>query len=307
MSVDNATMPMCRLLRAAVLASAVALSSCAPLRTTQETPVAIPADATALARFMQGKRVVLLGEVHDNASQHALRLAALERVVALGARPALVFEQFDQDRQAAIDRARRERPGDVDYLIEQAKGSGGWHWASYRPMLALALAHRLPIVAGNLSRGDAMRVAKEGWAAVFDDGTRDALRLDALPADFLRKHEQAIAAGHCDRLPAASLAPIARAQIARDIALAQALRPYAPDGVVLIAGNGHVRRDIGVPFWLTPDERAAVVSIGLVERDDEPAQRPLPFDAVVVTAAAERADPCNGVTPARLPRVSPES
>ena len=35
--------------------------------------------------------VVLLGEVHDNAAQHALRLSAFEALLARGARPALVM------------------------------------------------------------------------------------------------------------------------------------------------------------------------------------------------------------------------
>ena len=90
---------------------------------------ALDADPDALARAMAGKRVVVLGEVHDNAKQHALRLSALKALVASGARPALAFEQFDRERQGDIERARRERPRDADYLIAQAGGAPGWHWA----------------------------------------------------------------------------------------------------------------------------------------------------------------------------------
>jgi uncharacterized iron-regulated protein len=35
--------------------------------------------------------VVLLGEVHDNAAQHALRLRAFEALLAKGARPVLAL------------------------------------------------------------------------------------------------------------------------------------------------------------------------------------------------------------------------
>jgi hypothetical protein len=79
----------------------------------------------------------------------------------------------------------------------------------------------------------------------------DELKLDALPADFRRKHADAIAVGHCNLLRAEELPARARAQIARDIIMAQMIRPYLNRGGVLLAGNGHVRRDIGVPFcWL---------------------------------------------------------
>ena len=69
---------------------------------------AAPLDPTpqALARAMDGRRIVVLGEVHDNSAQHALRLAALRIIVDGGARPALAFEQFDREWQADIDRAR---------------------------------------------------------------------------------------------------------------------------------------------------------------------------------------------------------
>ena len=86
----------------------------------------LPATADALAQAMQGSRVVLLGEVHDNAAQHALRAEALRKMVRAGARPAIAFDQFDRGAQDAIDRARRERPGDVDYLIAQGKGAPSW-------------------------------------------------------------------------------------------------------------------------------------------------------------------------------------
>ena len=240
---------------------------------------------------------MLLGEVHDNAAQHALRAAALRKLFVEGARPALAFEQFDRERQAAIARARRERPADPDYLIAQSKGSDDWQWQYYRPYVALALEYGVPIVAANLSRGDAMRIAVDGWGALFDPATRRNLRLDALPAPFVRQHEDAIAVGHCNLLERAALPALAHAQMARDITMAIAIRPYIAAGVVLLAGNGHVRRDLGVPFWLSARERASAVSIGMLERGDTllDARAAPVFDDYVVTERAERADPCKGL------------
>ena len=73
--------------------------------------------------------------------------------------------------------------------------------------------------------------------------------------------------------------------------MAEALRLGAQGGgVVLLAGNGHVRHDIGVPHWLgTVNNR--VFAVGYLEIDDD--STPVAaFDAVVRTAVAERADPC---------------
>jgi uncharacterized iron-regulated protein len=117
-----------------------------------------------------------------------------------------------------------------------------------------------------------------------------------------------VAHGHCDLLPAEALEPMARAQIARDIVLAQSVRPYLTRGVVLLTGNGHVRRDIGVPYWMSPDERSEVLSIGFLELASDAIpledlqQR---FDAVVETPAAERPDPCAALRARHRPAGTP--
>ena len=136
-------------------------------------------------------------------------------------------------------------------------------------------------------------MANNGWPALFDAATRSALRLDALPTDFRRKHEDAIAIGHCNQLPAGAVPALARAQMARDIVMAQSIRPYADRGVVLLAGNGHVRRDVGVSFWLPADAARGAISIGVLERDDSSVpESATDFDAYVITDRAERPDPC---------------
>ena len=237
-------------------------------------PPRLPADADALADAMRGERVVFLGEVHDNPAQHALRAAALRLLVERGARPAIALEQFDQGEQAAIDRARRERAGDVDYLIAQAHGASGWKWELYKPYLSLALQYDLPIVAANLSRSDAMKVAMGAQASRPVD----------VPQAMWQAQQDAIAQGHCNLLPDDALPGMARAQIARDRALAASIDPYAQRGVVLLTGNEHARKDMGAPHWL----HAPSKSIALLEDDDDTAG----FDAYVVTERAARPDPC---------------
>lgn len=244
----------------------------------------LAADPQAVARAMEGKRIVVLGEVHDNAAQHALRLAALKDLVEGGARPAIAFEQFDREWQADIDRARRERPRDADHVIAAGRGAPSWRWELYRPFVQLALDYDLPIVAANLSRRGAMDVATRARASPAVD----------VPANVQRAHEDAIAKGHCDLLPPDALPGMADAQIARDRTLAESLRPHAARGVVLLTGNGHARTDIGVPIWFTPDERRVSTSIGILERggDAGAGEASDRFDAFVLTARAERPDPC---------------
>jgi uncharacterized iron-regulated protein len=282
-------------------AAALALAACAgqaasPPGTAPEATAEFT--ASSLAERMRRRPVVLLGEIHDNEVQHAMRALALELLLQGGARPALAFEQFDRERQADIDRVRQNANLAAGDRLERlvALGAHGWNWSLYRPYLVLALRYDLPIVAADLSRADAMRVSQQGYAAVFDAPAQARLGLDRLPEELLRAQQKAVDEGHCHQMPEQMLPAIARAQVARDAALAEAIAPYLDRGVVLLAGNGHVRRDMGVPRFLPAEQLARLTSIGLIEQDAAPeAVPPGAYDAVFRTPVQARKDPCEGL------------
>ena len=279
---------MLRFLRAAT--GALALAGCT---TDPERDGAF--DAPALSAQMQRRPIVLLGEIHDNSPQHAVEARALASVLLAGLRPALAFEQFDRERQADIDRVIAEDDGSEAQRAERlvALGDRGWNWDLYRPLLELGLRYRLPIVAADLSRADAMHVSREGLLAVLEAEQLRQFGLDPVPADLLDAQQQAIAQGHCHELPSHLLPGLARAQIARDATLALSIRPYLERGVILFTGDGHVRRDIGVPRFLPAPQRDRVISIALIERDEPADSVPQDaYDAVFFTPIQPRPDPC---------------
>lgn len=234
----------------------------------------------------------LFGEVHDNAGQHRVRLRAFEAVLASGARPALLMEQFDRERQAALDGARTS--GNADALIAAAAApDAGWHWPYYRPYIDLALQHGLPIVAANVSRADARRVMREGLDALQFD--------DEVPPDIAQAQAEAVVAAHCGMVDPALGSRMAQAQVARDQYMARMVERHAPRGVVLLAGNFHVRRDIGVPRWLPDSLRERVTTVGLLEEGDD---SPQAYDRALTTPRQPREDPCASM---RLPARSGET
>lgn len=246
---------------------------------------------------LRGDAIVLLGETHDNPEHHAQRLMVLRRAFAQGWRPAIAMEQFDRERQPDIETARRLPGRDAQRVIEAAsppkgKPGGNWNWDYYRPFIALALEYEVPLIAANLSNADAARVVREGYAAVFDADTQRRLRLDRpVPREMQVAQEREIDHGHCNALPAKTLPAMARSQMARDAVMADRLAQAATRGVVLIAGNGHVRRDIGVPRWLGEELQARVLAVGYLEQGGA-AVPEAAFDVVVRTAPAHRSDPC---------------
>ncbi len=236
---------------------------------------------------------LLLGEVHDHPLQHRLRVDWLEALASRG-RFALAMEQFDATRQGDIDRARANHSGAREIAQAAAFQFKGWNWTFYEPYVELALRHDLPLVAANLSMSQARSIAR-GAASPTESvepagwGDEDRERLAA-----------EIRLSHCGMLPESAIAPMAAAQQARDATIAHALVDAHREWrlpVVLLAGSGHVRRDLGVPRYLrglAPGAR--IFSVGLVERngadDDGSEGRSRDFDLTIETPAHPRPDPC---------------
>ncbi|MQM39148.1 hypothetical protein KBTX_03170 [wastewater metagenome] len=258
-------------------------------------------DRPALMARLARADIVLLGEEHDNPHHHENQAAVIDALAARGRHPAVVLEMLRADQQAAVDRARREHPGDVDALAGAVDwADSGWPpWSMYRPVFAAAYRHDLPIVAGNLSRGQLDTLRSRGRAGL-SAATRTRLGLERpQPDDERASMTEAIREGHCGLLPEEMLPRMRGIQRARDGALARAALEAAGEAgmSVVIAGHGHVRTDHAIPRVIAaraPSRRVVAVAFEAAVPDGRggpPAGTP-PFDYVWFTAAVERADPC---------------
>jgi uncharacterized iron-regulated protein len=261
---------------------------------------------------------VLLGEIHDNPSHHRIRgqlilAMAARRAKAKRPPPGLVLEHIRADQALAlvgfraVDKVQRRT---VDDLFEALDwGKSGWPDAElFRPVLSAALDVEWPLVHGNLTREAIRSVARGGMGALDADEIK-RLGLDIGLGDTSQKDLlDQLVESHCGLMPRSALAALADAQRYRDAYMAaqlvDAAKTYA--GAVLLAGNGHVRADRGVPWHLkrmAPDKHMLVVtfaqagsehakSLFYVQRDS--AGRPI-ADYVVITPRVERPDPCEAL------------
>lgn len=268
---------------------AIGLSACAsaPPR-GMDTIVPLSAETRAgLPAAMMTQRFVLMGEVHDNPFGHAWRTQALTRAIEAGWRPAIAMEQFDTRFQPLLDLAMTTCTDAPCVIAAAVPGKSAWEWTYYEPVIDLALKYKLPLLAANLSRADAAKVVRGGLSAVFSGAQLRDMGLAVPPhAELMAAQEQAVADGHCGVLPAAMHGPMATAQIARDAVMAGVMRSAAGP-VVLLAGNGHVRKDIGVPQWLG----APSLSIGFIEGRATTGA----YDQAEGVMPIARPDPCEAV------------
>jgi len=252
-----------------------------------------PVDAAELLRRIAAADMVLLGEVHDNAAQHALRGRLLSAFAAR--RPAVVFEQFTES-DGPIPTPSDGEPLEP-WLDRNGFDRAAWKWPLHRPVVEAAIASGRSLWGSHVSR-EALRPVVRGGEPAAPPHLRSLLERAPLDSAARAALDQDLIEGHCGRLPETMIVGMRAAQTVRDAAMAQALlRARATGPVWLIAGNGHVRRDIAVPRLLraaAPTEN--VLAVGLLER---PAGGGMPsqatrgmFDLVIVTPRVARPDPC---------------
>ena len=120
-------------------------------------------------------------------------------------------------------------------------------------------------------------------------------KLDAaLPGPALKAQQQGIRTGHCNLLPEAQITPMTRIQIAKDISMASTLSQAAVPGkvIVLLSGNGHADRFLGVPQHLGPDLKVKVIRL---RAGPDTGDKASAFDMVWATPALPDKDYCAGL------------
>lgn len=260
--------------------------------------VAVSAQSMSVQTPQNSANIFLLGEIHDNEHGHQRRLERVTQLIKQGPPPVVAMEQFDRENQAVLDAALSQCP-DVDCVVAKA-GTTGWDWRFYKPYVQWALDKKIKLVAANLSNADVRKVMTQGFAAVLGSQLVDTYQLKQIPAQLLTAQHKAIQEGHCNMLPAQAIGPMVQSQIARDVWMAHVVNGVTNAPVVLIAGNGHVRKDAGVFQWLANNKQAQTQVHGFVEGVDQ--HDATWYDHVHVVPQVEREDPCLAFTQSRAPK-----
>jgi uncharacterized iron-regulated protein len=217
--------------------------------------------AGALLSRLLPTPLLLVGEQHDAPEHQALQRELVQQLAERRQLGALVLEMSEAGAHTS-DLPSQASETQVREALRWSGDQGGWPWTTYGPVVMAAVRAGVPVLGGNLPRAD-MRAAMGNEAL---DGL--------LPTEALERQREAIREGHCDLLPTPQIAPMTRIQIARDQAMARtavaAVRPGQT--VLLVAGNGHVQRDLGVPLHLPPDlAHRVVVALARTEADAQAA------------------------------------
>lgn len=276
------------------LICAMALAGCAA-RPSSATPEAITppvADVAARVQALLPLDALLLGEQHDAPDHQRIHREVIEALATRGALAAVVLEMAMQGNSTV------GLVGTSEAAVRAALkwDEKAWPWAAYAPAIMAAVRAGVPVIGSNMPR------AQMGAAMQQPD-------LDQrLNGPALKAQQQLIRLGHCNLLPESQISPMTRIQIARDLAMANAVvqalasaalaAPAKPEQsaktVVLLAGSGHADRTLGVPQHLPPGLKSRSVLLVAGSASDA-GDRAADFDAVWSAAAAPPQDYCAGL------------
>ena len=231
--------------------------------------------------------IFILGEVHDNPAHH---LVQAETVAALAPK-AMVFEMLTKKMAGRVREDMLDDPEALAALLEWDQS--GWpDFELYAPIFAAARgAAFLGAAVPREETRSAMRIGIERAFGAEAElyGLGDELEAEEL-ADRLNLQMDA----HCGALPLELLPGMVDLQRLRDAELARAaVTALAETGgpVVVITGNGHARRDWGMPSYIARvAPEAAVFVLGQSEDGRAPDGG---FDLVLDAPAVDRPDPCD--------------
>lgn len=269
----------------------------------------------AIARF------VLLGEVHDNADHHLWQAWAIRTVSKLrGARivegapqlDVIAMEMVRTDQYDALDKfygrnvavPRPRKARDFGRMLQWSKS--GWpDFEIYEPIIEQALYEQLVIIPASVSRDFIRKLSKEGASALADGESERLVLAQPLGPVLEKALADEIRESHCGLMPESAIAPMSFIQRFRDATMADSLLSVVSGkGGILIAGNGHVRRDRGVAWYLerrgVPAEQIVALKMAEVAEDKTDPEDYVErgengagsVDFVVFTPRQVRDDPC---------------
>jgi uncharacterized iron-regulated protein len=207
-------------------------------------------DMEALIARLADKRVIFVGEQHDRYTDHLNQAAIIEGLLARGRPVAIGMEMFQQPYQPALD---AYVAGEIDEaeLLRRTQYFDRWRfdYRLYRPILSLARAHGIPVIALNLESELTRQVGVAGIASLSEADRARLPEIDRSDSDY-RARLDAIFKQH----PAEqqrNFEHFLEVQLLWDEGMAERaarhLTEHPDSTLVVIAGSGHIEYGQGIP------------------------------------------------------------
>lgn len=200
--------------------------------------------------------VVYLGENHDNPEDHEIQLKIIQELHQRHRKTAIAMEMFQRPYQSILDRYLSGQLNEQE-LVEQTEYTQRWgfDWEYYAPLLRFAREKSLPVLALNTPTEVTRQVAREGLQSLTQQQQQFIPPLSEIRTDNLeyrqlmlatfKQHQQG---GHGS---STDFERFFLAQVLWDETMAETIARFLQDNpdyqVVVLAGQGHIIYDYGIP------------------------------------------------------------
>lgn len=199
--------------------------------------------------------VIYLGETHTDEADHIAQLEIITAMHAARGDIAIGLEMFQRPFQSVLDQYIAGELTEAE-LVEQSEYETRWgfDWELYAPIMRYAQSNQIPLIALNTPREITKKVARQGLSSLEGDDFQHIPPLDDI--DTSDENYQAMVAqvfghhgGHGHSGP--SFENFFAAQVLWDETMAEGIADYvtaAPETqVIVLAGEGHIVFDFGIP------------------------------------------------------------
>ena len=246
-------------------ANLYAESQCVPIGTWVDTKTKKQVAVTDILKTVTAKKVILLGEDHDNEEHHRWQLSMIAQAYSRNPNIAIGFEMFPRAAQTVLDDWVAGELSEAEFL-KQTKWHEVWNYnpAYYLPMFHFARINRIPMYALNIPRAMVSQIGELGWSSLSEK-SKESIGVPAPATPEYRKMMLEVFQQHrthgkeIDDTNGESGGPaenyFLQGQLAWDRAMAggviKALAHEKIETIVGVMGAGHIIPTMSVPYQLS--------------------------------------------------------
>jgi len=204
----------------------------------------------ALIRTLSRKRLIFVGEVHNNPEDHLMQIQILQALMDHEPQPDVAMEFFQVSQQQAINRYFNGETDETQFLKEADwRKNWGFPYRFYRPLVLATKHNGRRLIAINAPREIVRKVARQGLKAL-EPSERSQLAKDIdLTNEGHRAFVRKIYSHHAHQ-ELKRFEYFYQAQCVWEDTMAEHIAEFLKKhhgNLIVFAGNGHILNRYGVP------------------------------------------------------------
>lgn len=213
---------------------------------------------------LMGYNVIFFGEEHDSRVAHEVELFLLAEFAGRDLSLVLALEMFECDVQDTLN-AYLEGTVSEDNFLELARPWPNYQ-EDYRPLVELAKARGIPVIAANVPRRAAAEVAMADAISpevVGKDSIYLPHNLHLDSKDYYERFTTMMKKmPHSAPMKGLNIEALYKAQVLKDAVMAASIEPFLDHRILFYCGRFHSDYHLGIPYQLQknhPELKVAVM------------------------------------------------